>query len=303
MALLALTSSASCSPLPIHCPPFTYLEKLLPKGDFNPLNNRKRTEVGEIKQEKETGKLIAYGFFFSVLPRMRQMIKRQTSRQIPSSRETFGWWCCESGKNPGGRNGTRRSGAGSRAVTAAAALPRSPHQCAWQLRTTHSQPLVLPLSPSGGESCSLGYLGAWWSEASLPCCVNGIPRDLDVTEPEGPSSAVTGRVNKLPPGIRRVSPVDMATDLCRASAQAWVNISGTKHVCKEQLPLCDRDTAEPCADAQLSQKAAELLKSFVDPRGYSAKLRREAGKKVRKTRTPETCTPPFLCSSSFEAYL
>lgn len=81
---------------------------------------------------------------------MRQMIKRQTSRQIPSSRETFGWWCCESGKNPGGRNGTRRSGAGSRAVTAAAALPRSPHQSAWQLRTTHSQPLVLPLSPSGG---------------------------------------------------------------------------------------------------------------------------------------------------------
>lgn len=43
--------------------PSIHVEKLLPKGDFNPLNNRKRTEVGEIKQEKETGKLIAYGFF------------------------------------------------------------------------------------------------------------------------------------------------------------------------------------------------------------------------------------------------
>lgn len=126
------------------------LKKLLPKGDLTPLNNRKGTEVGEMKKEKEKRRADCLWLFFCLLPRMRQRIKRQTSRQIPSSRETFGWWCCESGKNPGGRNGIRRSGAGSRAVTAAAAVPRSPHRCAWRLRATHSQqPLVLHPSPWG----------------------------------------------------------------------------------------------------------------------------------------------------------
>lgn len=90
-ALLALTSSAGCSPLPICCPPCMDLKKLLPKGDLTPLNNRKGTEVGEMKKEKEKRRADCLWLFFCLLPRMRRRIKRQTSRQIPSSRETFGW--------------------------------------------------------------------------------------------------------------------------------------------------------------------------------------------------------------------
>lgn len=104
-----------------------------------------RRQEGGNKKGKRSRRVDCLWLFFSLLPRMRQRIKRQTSRQIPSSRETFGWWCCESGKNPGGRNGIGRSGAGRRAVTAAAALQRSLHQRAWESRTTHPQPPVLPL--------------------------------------------------------------------------------------------------------------------------------------------------------------
>lgn len=89
-ALPALTSSLGCSPLPICCHPCMDVEKLLPDGDFTPLDRRKGAGGGKYKRG-ESRRVDCLWLFFSLLPRMRQRIKRQTSKQIPSSRETFGW--------------------------------------------------------------------------------------------------------------------------------------------------------------------------------------------------------------------
>lgn len=127
-------------------------------GILLPLDGRKGAGGGKYKSGGASRRVDCLWLFSSLLPRMRQRLKRQTSKQIPSSRETFGWWCCESGKNPGGRNGMGRSGAGRRALTAAAALRRSLQQRAWEWRTTRSQPPMLPLGPWGPSALQAGWM-------------------------------------------------------------------------------------------------------------------------------------------------
>lgn len=133
-------------------------------GILPPLTEGREQEGGNIKK-RESRRVDCLWLFSSLLPRMRQRIKRQTSKQIPSSRETFGWWCCEPGKNPGGRNGIGRSGAGSRALTAAAALRRSLQQRACERRTTHSQPPMFPLG-LWGPSALQAFVE--WNPAASP---------------------------------------------------------------------------------------------------------------------------------------
>lgn len=287
------------------------LKKLLPKGDLTPLNNRKGTEVGEMKKEKEKRRADCLWLFFCLLPRMRQRIKRQTSRQIPSSRETFGWWCCESGKNPGGRNGIRRSGAGSRAVTAAAAVPRSPHRCAWRLRATHSQqPLVLHPSPWGPAALqpagcphvkppnvptnpSPTHSGAW--QTGLPTYIGWGAEGELISRPFRGGVArgfVPYCTDRVPAPSVWLSPRD-PLQLPVYKKGEW--ISPGCQVCLTcghgHCPKRQRHSWALCwCTGAVGQTAAELPRSCVGSPGSTAQLRsekkkREAGKEVRKART------------------
>lgn len=162
-------------------------------GTLPPLTEGREQEGGNTKWG-ENRRVDCLWLFSSLLPRMRQRIKRRTSRQIPSSRETFGWWCCESGKNPGGRNGIGRSGAGRRALTAAAALRRSLHQRAWEQRTTRTQPPMLPSAPGARVPCRLSLSGT-------PQCLQ---RPSFHPLLEAPACGATSMEGEGAPGVLRV---------------------------------------------------------------------------------------------------
>lgn len=231
---------------------------------------------------------------------MRQRIKRQTSKQIPSSRETFGWWCCESGKNPGGRNGIGRSGAGSGAPTAAAALRRSLHQRACEWRTTGSLPPMLPLGLWG--SSALQVFVEWnpaMSPESLlpppvrsPClrghcchgegggtgrftccgqrlcsstCTDRIPGILAEPTASSPGAHVqVGWINQ-PWVLGRAHPLSWSSAV-PGGRQAQAAFSGRSRAVGSSCPRVPA-TAEPCPDAGLpwgNGKASSTLPA-TDP--------------------------------------